>query len=142
MKKTMKKINLNFLPLAAFGILSILIIGCQPTPPPPPPAPVAITCAFNPPGGIGCTGATIKFNSMGPAGSTLKIVGVAAIATGPNADCANATVVGDVDARPNVIDTGVIVNCDCGQGQTVHVVITVVDQNGNLCDAICTLTTP
>lgn len=141
----MKKINLNFVLLAAFSILSIIIMGsCQPTPPPPaPPAPGGgISCAFNPPGGIGCTGATIKFNSMAPAGSILKIVGVAAIATGPNADCATATVTGDAEPLPHIISTGVIVNCDCGPDQTVHVVITVVDQNGNLCDAICTLTTP
>lgn len=141
----MKKINVHFLLLAAFSILSIIIMGsCQPTPPPPaPPAPAAaIACAFNPPGGISCTGATVKFNAMAPVGTKLKIVGVAAVATGPNADCASATVAGDVDNRPEVIDTGVIVSCDCGPDQTVHVVITVVDQNGNLCDAICTLTTP
>lgn len=141
----MKQTNKPFVLLAALSILSIIIMGsCQPTPPPPaPPAPAgAISCAFNPPGGIGCTGATIKFNAMAPAGSILKIVGVAAIATGPNADCATATVVGDTEARPHIISTGVIVSCDCGPGQTVHVVITVVDQNGNLCDAICTLTTP
>lgn len=141
----MKKIKLNLLILTASGVLSILMMdGCQPTPPPLPPAPPAnpISCAFNPPGGISCTGATVKFNAMAPVGSKLKIVGVAAIATGPNADCATATVAGDVDNRPEVIDTGVIVSCDCGQDQTVHVVITVVDQNGNVCDAICTLTTP
>lgn len=138
----MKK-KLHFTILAASSVLSILIMGgCQPTPPPAPPAPAAISCAFNPPGGIGCAGATIKFNAMAPAGSTIKIVGVAAIATGPNSDCATATVTGDAEARPHIISTGVIVNCDCEPGQTVHVVITVVDQNGNLCDAICTLTTP
>ncbi|WP_153797411.1 hypothetical protein [Foetidibacter luteolus] len=115
--------------------LLCLLAGCQAANP--------ITAAFTNQAPVPCNGSTrLPFTASHANGKAITITSFAAVATGPNSDCAKATLLPDTDNRPDVIDLAVIVTCDCTPGQTITVVVTVRDNMGNVMDAWATVTTP
>jgi hypothetical protein len=108
---------------------------------PPPANPISVSCTQT--GPIPCTGSVnAQFTASHAGGKAITISDVSATSTGPNSDCAKCMLLPDSDTRPDVIDQVVRVNCgDCTPGQTITVVISVVDNNGNVNFAWCTITT-
>lgn len=121
------------------GLLLVLACGCQQAPPPA--NPISVSCTQS--GPIPCTGSVnAQFTASHAGGKAITISDVSATSTGPNSDCAKCILLPDSDTRPDVIDQVVRVNCgDCTPGQTITVVISVVDNNGNVNFAWCTITT-
>ena len=126
-----------FYPSKIFGLLLLsifLLASCGPKNP--------ISAAFTNQGPAPCNGSIrLPFTATHAKGQPITITSFAAVATGPNSDCAKVTLVPDSDARPDVIDLAVSVSCDCTSGQIITVVVTVRDQQGNVMDAWTTLTT-
>lgn len=135
----MKTRALFVVALTSLSVILLFVAGCQQAPPPPNP----ITASCTQTGAIPCTGSVnATFTATHANGQAITITSVSAIATGPNSDCASTMLLPDSDARPDVIDQTVRVNCgDCTPGQTITVVISVADNAGNVAFAWCTITT-